>query len=184
MKIPEQDELVDLARRVGEHLAQSGLTFAAAESCTGGLIGHIITEVPGCSEYFMGAAVVYSYEAKEQVLGVEHNVIVADGAVSYTVAGQMAQQARALYEVDVAVAVTGIAGPEGGMPGKPVGTVHIHVSAAGGYEDGRRFVWDSDRNGNKLLSAQAALQMTLDYLDQRRSLEQEERLNGQRSTRQ
>jgi PncC family amidohydrolase len=170
------DEVIALARTVGERLSESGLTFATAESCTGGLIGHLITEIPGCSEYFAGAAVVYSYEAKERVLGVDHDIIVADGAVSYAVAGQMARGAWSLFGVDLAVAVTGIAGPGGGMPQKPVGTVHIHVSAADGYEQGRRYVWNSDRSGNKLLSARAALTMALDYLVQR-----ERSRNGQRS---
>lgn len=177
MDAPANEELVELARTVGDRLAESGLTFATAESCTGGLIGHLITEIAGCSRYFMGAAVVYSYEAKEQVLGVDRDVIVADGAVSHAVASQMARGARRLFGVDLAVAVTGIAGPGGGMPQKPVGTVHIHISTADGYEHGRRFCWNSDRSGNKLLSAQAALTMTLDYLSRR-----ERSLNGQRST--
>jgi PncC family amidohydrolase len=164
MKRPEYNTLVELARDVGERLSTSDLTFATAESCTGGLIGHLLTEIPGSSRYFMGGAVVYSYEAKEQVLKVDHDVIVADGAVSYAVAEKMAHGALGLFDVDIAVAVTGIAGPDGGMPGKPVGTVHIHVSGKDGYEDGRRFVWKSDRSGNKLLSAQAAFRMVLEYL--------------------
>jgi len=80
------------------------------------------------------------------------------------VAQQMAGGALRLYAANLAVAVTGIAGPGGGLPGKPTGTVHIHLSAADGTERGERFVWEADRNGNKLLSAQAALQMMLDYL--------------------
>ncbi len=141
--------------------------MAAAESCTGGLIGHLITEVSGCSKYFMGSAVVYSYDAKETVLGVDRDVIVTDGAVSYAVAKQMAHGALNLFGVDLAVAVTGIAGPLGGMPEKPVGSVYIHVSARDGYEDGRYYVWEADRAGNKLLSAQAGLTMTREYLTKR-----------------
>lgn len=167
MNVPDERDIVELARTVGDRLIGSDLTFAAAESCTGGLIGHLITEIAGCSRYFLGAAVVYSYEAKERVLGVDHDIIVADGAVSDAVAAQMARGARQLYDAHVAVAVTGIAGPGGGMPDKPVGTVHIHVSAADGYETGRRYQWHADRSGNKLLSARAALTMTLDYLIQR-----------------
>lgn len=178
MIVPDYDSLVTLASTLGGQLAGSGLTIATAESCTGGLIGHLITEVAGCSRYFMGSAVVYSYEAKEQVLGVDRDVIVADGAVSYTVACQMARGTRDLFDTDLGVAVTGIAGPGGGMPEKPVGTVHIHLCTRDGYELGRRYCWDSDRSGNKLLSAQAALQMALDYLSQR-----ERKLNGTRSAR-
>lgn len=167
MKKLDDTQAVALARAAGDNLAAAGLTLATAESCTGGLIGHLITENSGCSRYFMGAAVVYSYAAKEQVLSVDHDTIVADGAVSYAVAAQMAEGARKLFDVNLAVAVTGIAGPDGGMPGKPVGTVHIHLSADDGYEAGRRYVWNADRSGNKLLSAEAALRMVLDYLAQR-----------------
>ena len=160
--------LTDLAGQVARRLEDQSLTLATAESCTGGLIGHVITEIPGCSVFFMGTVVAYSYEAKEKLLNVERHVIVSDGAVSYAVAEQMAQGARRLFNVDMAVAVTGIAGPGGGLPEKPVGTVHIHLSAADGYEEGRHFVWDCDRSGNKTLSAQAALTMVLDYVNQRR----------------
>jgi len=142
------------------------------------LIGHLITENAGCSGYFMGSAVVYSYDAKERVLGVDHATLVAEGAVSEAVACQMARGARRLFDVDMAVAVTGIAGPGGGLPNKPVGTVHIHLSAGDGYEESRHFCWEADRAGNKLLSAQAALKMALAYLECR-----ERSFNGQRSAR-
>lgn len=178
MDIPHDSELAALAYRVGERLLAAKLTLALAESCTGGLIGHLITENAGCSGYFMGSAVVYSYEAKERVLGVDHATLVAEGAVSKAVARQMAQGARRLFDVDVALAVTGIAGPGGGLPNKPVGTVHIHLSAGDGHEESRHYCWDADRTGNKLLGAQAALNMALAYLECR-----ERSLNGQRSAR-
>jgi len=157
-------EVVALAGRVGDQLRARKMLCATAESCTGGLIGHLITETPGCSDYFVGGAIVYNYAAKEHVLGVQHETLLGEGAVSYTVAQQMAQGALRVYGADVAVAVTGIAGPGGGLPGKPTGTVYIHLSTADGVERGERFVWDADRSGNKLLSAGAALQMILDYL--------------------
>ena len=157
---------VDLAAQVGAGLRSRGFTCATAESCTGGLIGHLFTETSGSSDYFVGGAIVYSYAAKERVLGVEHDTLMAVGAVSPEAALQMAQGARRLYGVDVAVAVTGVAGPCGGTPDKPVGTVHIHLSAANGYERDEHYVWSSDRSGNKLLSAWAALQMIADYLAQ------------------
>ena len=160
-----QEELVKLARNVGEKLARRKLMCATAESCTGGLIGHIITENAGSSAYFAGAAVVYSYAAKERLLGVDHEQLVREGAVSAAVAQQMAQGAVTLFGADVAVSVTGIAGPGGGLPGKPTGTVYLHLSAADGYERGAHHVWEADRSGNKLLSAQVALRMLLDYLD-------------------
>ena len=158
-------QAIALAARVGEKLRRRGLTCATAESCTGGLIGHLMTEIPGSSNYFVGGAVVYSYAAKESVLGVDHATLLAEGAVSAPIAQQMAQGALRLYAAGVAVAVTGIAGPGGGLPGKPSGTVYLHVSAADGYERGERHVWTSDRSGNKLLSAVRALEMIEAYLD-------------------
>jgi PncC family amidohydrolase len=156
-----------LARRLGERLPAAELSCATAESCTGGLVGHLITEIAGSSAYFAGGAIVYSNAAKHAVLGVDTTTLDAEGAVSYAVAAQMAAGARRLYAVQVAVAITGVAGPGGGSAAKPVGTTHLHVSAGDGYEQGVRHVWAADRSGNKLLSAQAALQMLLDYLDQR-----------------
>lgn len=158
MQITEQ-LVTELAKRVGGRLRSGGLTCATAESCTGGLIGHMLTEIAGSSDYFAGGAVVYSYAAKERVLGVEHETLMALGAVSAEVAEQMARGALALYEVDVAVSVTGIAGPGGGTPDKPSGTTYIHLSARDGTQRGERFVWEGNRHDNKLLSAQAALLM-------------------------
>jgi PncC family amidohydrolase len=159
------DAVRALALTMGERLGARRMMCAFAESCTGGLVGHIVTENPGSSRYFAGSAVVYSYAAKERVLGVEHATLEREGAVSFAVAQQMAQGALRLYDADVVVAVTGIAGPGGGLPGKPTGTVYCHLSARDGYERGERFVWQSDRSGNKLLSAQAVLRMIEAYLE-------------------
>ena len=165
--VPTYAELTDLAQTLGRALAAAGLTCATAESCTGGLVGHLITEIAGSSVYFMGGAITYSNAAKVKLLGVRPETLDADGAVSYATAGQMADGARILYDVDVAVAITGIAGPGGGSPGKPSGTVHVHVAARDGYSRGERYVWPADRSGNKLLSAGAALRLLLAYVDQR-----------------
>jgi PncC family amidohydrolase len=163
IEVPANEEsLIPLARQVGEALVQRGLMAAMAESCTGGLVGHLLTEIPGSSNWFAGSAGVYSYTAKENVLGVDHDTLVSEGAVSYIIAQQMARGARNLYEVDVAVSITGIAGPGGGSPGKPTGLVHFHLSADG-VEESHRIVWPADRRGNKLLSAQFAMQMLLNY---------------------
>lgn len=164
METPQTEtELVPLARQVGEALAATGLLSATAESCTGGLVGHLLTEIPGSSAWFAGCAGVYSYAAKERLLGVDHDILIEQGAVSAAVARQMAQGALPLYGADVAVAITGIAGPGGGTADKPVGLVHFHLSAVDGAERAERIVWPADRRGNKLLSAQFALQMLLDY---------------------
>ena len=165
--IPEFNDVVAMAALLGERLADAGLTCATAESCTGGLIGHIITENAGSSAYFAGGAIVYSYAAKEALLGVRHDTLTEVGAVSPEVARQMAEGARRVYAADVAVSVTGIAGPGGALPGKPTGTVYLHLAAAAGYATGAHHVWPADRSGNKLLSAWAALQMIGDYLDAR-----------------
>jgi PncC family amidohydrolase len=162
--VPTYEELTTLSQEVGAHFLATKMTCATAESCTGGLVGHLLTEISGCSAYFMGGAIVYSNEIKARVLGVNEQTLEIDGAVSYATAKQMAMGALQLYGVDVAVAVTGIAGPGGGSATKPVGLVFVHVAGRDGYHRGERFVWPADRTGNKLLSAQAALQMILEYL--------------------
>ena len=152
---------------VGKLLLEKKLTLAVGESCTGGLIGHRITNVPGSSEYFLGGVVAYAYEAKERLLDVKHNTLYEHGAVSPETAIEMARGARWALGADIGVSVTGIAGPGGGMPGKPVGLVYIALSARDA-ERVERFVWDGDREGNKALSAEAALSILIEYLSGRR----------------
>jgi PncC family amidohydrolase len=144
-------------------LAERKLTLATAESCTGGLAGHLITNVPGSSEYFLGGIVAYSYEAKERLLGVRHGTLYEHGAVSEPTAREMARGARQALGADIGIAVTGIAGPGGGLPDKPVGLTWIALSARDA-ERAKEFVWLLDREGNKQRSAEAALQMVIDYL--------------------
>jgi PncC family amidohydrolase len=148
---------------VGELLRQQRLTLAIAESCTGGLIGHRLSNVPGSSEYFLGDVVAYSYEAKERLLGVPHDVIVHEGAVSEAVALAMARGVRRLLNTDLALGVTGIAGPSGGTPTKPVGLVYIALVTPQG-ERVVRHVWPGDRLANKQQSAEAAMALLRDYL--------------------
>lgn len=154
-----------LAVELYERLRDGQLTLAGAESCTGGLVGDLITDVSGSSAYFLGSAGTYSNEAKMRLLRVREATLSAHGAVSAETAAEMAQGARRLYGADIAVSVTGIAGPTGGTPDKPVGLVYIHVSAPE-YEHGESFVWPSDRIGNKRLSAEAALRMLIDCIAQ------------------
>lgn len=155
-----------LEERVGGLLVEQGLTLALAESCTGGLIGHRVTEVPGSSEYFMGGVVAYSYDAKERVLDVRHDTLYDHGAVSEPTALEMARGARRLLMADVALAVTGIAGPGGGTPEKPVGLVYVALSARD-LERCQRHVWPHNRAGNKAATADAALTLLLAYLEGR-----------------
>ena len=148
---------------IGRLLHQRGLKLGLAESCTGGLVGHRVTNVPGSSEYFTGGVVAYAYEAKVAMLGVSWDTLNAYGAVSRKTVLEMARGVRDLLAVDIAVSISGIAGPGGGTAEKPVGTTWIGLVAPKG-EWARKFVFDGDREQNKTSSADAALQMLLDYL--------------------
>jgi PncC family amidohydrolase len=148
---------------LGPMLLKRKLTLATAESCTGGLIGHRLTNVPGSSEYFLGGIIAYSYDAKELLLGVRHNTLYDHGAVSPETAVEMARGVRRALGADIGISVTGIAGPGGGLPGKPVGLVYICLSARD-FERVEKFVWEEDRTGNKWASSEAALRMVRDHL--------------------
>jgi PncC family amidohydrolase len=150
---------------VGEKLLARGLVLATAESCTGGLIGDLLTNVPGSSNYYWGGVISYDNQVKNGVLGVPQEILDTVGAVSRECAIAMAHGVLKLIGANVAVSVTGIAGPGGGTPDKPVGLVYIAVVDGQGYEVCERHVWDADREGNKELSARRALQMVLEYLD-------------------
>jgi len=152
-----------LAAAVGEVLRARRWKLALAESCTGGLVGHLVTNVAGSSGYFVGGVIAYSNEAKEQLLGVPRDTLARHGAVSEPAAREMAHGARRLLGADVALSVTGIAGPGGGSPDKPVGLVYVALDVADRQEC-RRFVWGGDREQNKAHSARAALEMLRDYL--------------------
>jgi PncC family amidohydrolase len=160
---PTDEELLDLAERVGATCRSSGRTLATVESCTGGLVAHLITEVPGSSSYFLGGLVTYDDGLKTSLADVPTTVLDAHGAVSAQVAVAMAEGARRRLGVDLAVAVTGIAGPDGGTEAKPVGLAYVAVADAGG-DDVRRHQWSADRAGNKRASAAAALSLVLERL--------------------
>ncbi|MCK6585628.1 MAG: CinA family protein [Anaerolineales bacterium] len=137
-----------------------------AESCTGGLIANRITDVAGSSAYFLGGVVAYSYEAKAALLGVSWDTLNTLGAVSKETVIEMALGARKIFNADIALSVSGIAGPGGGTEEKPVGTTWIGLVTKDG-EWARHFVWDGDRIENKLLSSDAALQFLLDLLEEK-----------------
>jgi PncC family amidohydrolase len=158
------DPLVELAERLQARCVARGLTLATAESCTGGLVAHLITEVPGSSAYLAGGVVAYSNAVKERELGVAADVLEAHGAVSAQVAIAMAEGARERLRADLGVGVTGVAGPDGGTAAKPVGLVY--VAAAGlGEPTVRRFLWPGDRSENKRDSARAALELLLERVE-------------------
>jgi nicotinamide-nucleotide amidase len=127
-------DLIEVVEHLQAACLERGLTVAVAESCTGGLIAAAITEVAGSSGYFLGGVVSYSNEAKEAFLDVPHELLARHGAVSREVAAAMASGARARFEADLGVSVTGIAGPDGGSLEKPVGLVHLGLATAARVE--------------------------------------------------
>ncbi|HEX7587462.1 MAG TPA: CinA family protein [Anaerolineae bacterium] len=151
---------------VGELLVRQKGTLAIAESCTGGLITHRLTNVPGSSGYLVAGVIAYAYEAKVAALGVTWETLNAFGAVSEETARAMAHGVRAKFGSTLGLAVTGIAGPGGGMPGKPVGLTFIAVADEAG-DRVERHVWQGDRIQNKEQSAQAALNLLKEYLQAR-----------------
>lgn len=157
------DRLVAQADRLYRVCVERGLTVSTAESCTGGLVAHAITEIAGSSAYFLGAFVTYADDVKRDQLGVPAELLAAHGAVSAQVARAMAEGARARLGSDLAVAITGIAGPGGGSAEKPVGLTYVAV-ADGDGADVRRHLWTGDRSANKRDSAAAALDLLLERL--------------------
>ncbi|MCP4046112.1 MAG: CinA family protein [Gammaproteobacteria bacterium] len=146
-------------------LTERNWRMATAESCTGGWIAKCCTDVVGSSEWFDRAYVVYSYRAKEQMLGVSHDDLVEHGAVSEEVAGQMALGAKKHSNVAVTVSATGIAGPGGGMPGKPVGLVHFGWCIGSQPVDCDAKVFEGDRNSVRQQTVLHALEGIISRLD-------------------
>jgi nicotinamide-nucleotide amidase len=147
---------VTMEQVVGDALRAKGLTLGLAESCTGGLIGHRVTNVPGSSTYFRGGIEAYSNDVKQRLLGVSPETLAHHGAVSEETAREMAAGARKALGVDIAVATTGIAGPDGGTPEKPVGLVCFALATAEGTRSSRHQLW-GDRGWVKILASQIAL---------------------------
>jgi PncC family amidohydrolase len=137
--------------------------LAVAESCTGGLIGHLLTNVAGSSTYYVGSVTAYAYEAKVRLLGVSWETLEKYGAVSAETVVEMARGVRLALAADVGLAVSGIAGPSGGTPEKPVGTTWIGLSSPR-EEFARHYLWSGDRLANKEQSAEATLKLLVDYL--------------------
>lgn len=157
--VPGQQELTAGARRLADIAIRLGLRVATAESCTGGLLAKIITDLPGASAHYAGGVVAYANDVKVKHLGVDPESLEAHGAVSREVALEMAAGARRRFRADVAMAVTGIAGPEGGAPGKPVGTVWLAVALPGGTAQARVKHFAGDRATVRDASVAAVLEM-------------------------
>jgi nicotinamide-nucleotide amidase len=156
--LPDDDVLHALATEVGAALRASHLMLATAESCTGGWIAKMITDIPGCSAWFDCGIAAYSYEAKQALLGVRPETLTDHGAVSRETVMEMVSGALVTSGASIAVAVTGIAGPTGGLPGKPVGTVWIGWKRRGGYPKAELFHFDGDRDAVRRQTVGAALE--------------------------
>ena len=154
---------------IGNLLRARGFKLTVAESCTGGLVGHLVTNVAGSSDYYLGSVTAYAYEVKEGLLGVKHETLQKYGAVSKQTVIEMARGVRSAlsggFPLDsiLGISISGIAGPGGGTPEKPVGTVWVGMSAPDG-DWAWRFSWKGDRVQNKEDSARAALTLAVRYL--------------------
>ena len=165
MEPPSIEQLLELSRVVGQRLAAANYTVATAESCTGGALASTLTDIAGSSDYVLGGVVSYSNQAKLEGLGVRPTTLQTHGAVSAETAAEMARGVRRLLHSHLGVSTTGIAGPGGGTPEKPVGLVYLHLSAPDA-EWGERHVWPYDRLGNKRATVAAALTLIQRYLHQ------------------
>lgn len=161
---PTDAQLRALAEQVAESVQRHRLMLVTAESCTGGWIAKTLTDLPGSSAWFDAGVVTYSYEAKQALLGVNPHTLQRTGAVSEETALEMVSGALARFGAGVAVAVTGIAGPSGGTPDKPVGTVWIGWKRHGGYAHARLFHFGGDREAVRRQSVAAALSGVLQTL--------------------
>ena len=150
--------------QLGQALAQRGLTVAVGESATGGLLSYLLSSAPGSSRFFMGGVTAYANDAKAEVLAVPEAAF-ALGAVSEAVALAMARGARHLFHADIGVADTGIAGPGGATPTKPVGLFYIALSSRDGYETVQTHHFDGDREQVRRAAADAALSLLAEYVD-------------------
>lgn len=159
------EEDIALEKAILDLMKAENLTLSTAESCTGGYIAHLITQHAGSSAVFAGGAVAYSYELKESILGVKHETLTSFGAVSEQTVREMAEGAIDQFKTDYAIAVSGIAGPDGGMPDKPVGTVWIAV-ASQQRTVAKLFTFGDKRILNIERSATAALTLLLNLLKQ------------------
>ncbi len=157
-------EIEPVEFELGRQLTARGLTVATAESCTAGLVAHRITNVPGSSRYFLGSVVVYSASLKERLLGVPEQIIRLHTVYSAEVAREMAQGVRRVCGADIGIGVTGIAGPDGGTPERPVGLVHIGLASAR-CQRVEEFRFIVDRLSIKEQASEQALLLALDCIN-------------------
>jgi len=155
--------MTSLEQEAGNLLRQKGLTLGVVESATGGLISHLMTNIPGSSDYYKGSVTAYSNEAKIKIIGVKEDTINKHGAVSHQVAEEMAQGGQKVLAADICLADTGIAGPGGATPDKPVGLFYIGLASPSGTYT-QKHVFTGDREQNKRDAAATALRWLKEYL--------------------
>jgi len=160
-RAPTFDELVERMSAIHEKLRRRKLTVASAESCTGGLLGAVLTSHGGSSDYYRGGGIVYSNEAKEILADVAPQLIHSHGAVSSVVAGALARGSRTRLDAKIGLGITGISGPGGATPGKPVGLTYVAVDSER-HSAVKKHQWTFDRAGNRLASVGAALDLLED----------------------
>lgn len=154
-----------IAKDIGQRLRERGWQLAVAESCTGGLASHYITNIPGASTYFLGGIIAYAYHEKVRLLQVSWDTLEEHGAVSKATVIEMAQGVRQSMGTDIGLSISGIAGPSGGTPDKPVGTVWFGLSTREG-QWAKHFHTDGDRMANKRQFALHALAFVREHLAQ------------------
>lgn len=152
-----------LEQEIGDILCEKGLTLGAVESATGGLVSHLITNIPDCSTYYKGSVTAYSNEIKMGVIGVKQSTLEKHGAVSAKTAEEMAAGGRKVLGVDICISDTGIAGPGGASPGKPIGLFYFGL-AHGNRVYHQKHIFERDREVNKQSAAAALLSWLKDYL--------------------
>jgi PncC family amidohydrolase len=160
---PTFEDLADRMAKIQRVLKRKKLTVAVAESCTGGLLAAVLTANDGASAVFVGGNVVYSDEAKTMLADVPPQLIASHGAVSSVVAGALARGARTRLRAKVGLGITGIAGPGGATPGKPVGLTYVAIDGDA-HSAVKKYVWTFDRTGNRLASVGAALDLLEELL--------------------
>lgn len=148
---------------LGQQLSERGLAISVAESFTGGMIAHVITNAPGSSRYFQGGVIAYANEVKMEILGVAEQTLINHGAVSRETVLEMARGVRTALGTDIGISSSGIAGPEGGSPQKPVGLAWIGISAAGN-EYAENFLFVGDRLAIKEQAVHSAIERLINFL--------------------
>lgn len=159
---------IQLVNKVSDELRKQNRSIATAESCTGGLLAHTLTNVSGSSDYFDRGVITYSNRAKNEMLGIPEELLKKHGAVSKEVAAAMAQAIRQNARVDCGLATTGIAGPTGGTKDKPVGLVYIALSTKDTLIV-KQFLFSGDRVSNKENTCTKALELILELLSKKKS---------------